>query len=129
MTLENLELWQGAWTIKTQHYHGKLIINDVLDDTEEGILRGTLILKKGEHDKLFYNFGVSIALDRVDSDKIVFTGRDQRSLDERSYSIFVLLVRYTQPKGVGNRAIGYFQLEDGPDQAEGHKQPIEATKD
>ncbi len=129
MTLENLELWQGPWTIKTQHYHGKLIINDVLNDSAEGILGGNLVLKKGNQAKPFYNFQVTLALDQVDSDKIVFTGRDQRSEEERSYSILVLLVRYTQPKGTGNRAIGYFQLDDKPDQAEGHKQPIEVTKD
>nr|WP_320050493.1 hypothetical protein [uncultured Desulfuromonas sp.] len=59
----------------------------------------------------------------------MFSGRDKRAGGEKSYVIEVLLVRYSQPTGAGNRAVGYFQLAAEPDRPEGQKQPIEVTKE
>ena len=129
MALENLEIWQGTWSLETQHYHGKLTIGDNQNGAEDDSLSGNLVLNKTDHEEQDYNFLLSIPIKTVDHDKIVLTGRDRRGEDVNSYSIHVLLVRYSQPKGAGNRAIGYFQLASGPDRPKGHKQPIEATKD
>ena len=92
-------------------------------------MKGNLVLQKEHHEDSEYNFCLAIPLQTVDSDKIVFSGRDKRTGGEKSYGIEVLLVRYSQPTGAGNRAIGYFQLAAQPERPEGHKQPIEATKE
>lgn len=129
MALKNLAIWHGTWRIETQHYRGKLIIGDNADTTENDSVNGTLVLHKEDHEDPEYNFRLSIPLQMVDTDKIVLSGSDLRDGEEKSYSIDVLLVRYSHPTGAGNRAIGYFQLAAAPERPEGHKQPIEATKE
>lgn len=129
MAFKNLEIWQGTWRIDTQYYRGKLVIGDNIDAAENDSVNGNLVLHKEHHKDPEYNFQLSIPLKTVDSDKIVFSGRDRREGGEKSYVIDVLLVRYSQPTGAGNRAIGYFQLAAEPERPEGHKQPIEATKE
>jgi len=129
MALINLEIWQGTWTLETEHYHGKLTIGDNQNGTEDDSLSGNLVLHKAHHEEQEYHFLLSIPIKTVDHDKIVLFGKDRRGEDENSFSIYVLLVRYNQPKGTGNRAIGYFQLASGAERPKGHKQPIEATKD
>jgi hypothetical protein len=129
MAIENFKIWHGTWRIETQHYRGKLIIGDKRDAAENDALNGNLVLYKEHHEEPEYNFCLSIPLQTVDTDKIVFSGRDRREGDEKSYAIEVLLVRYSHPTGAGNRAIGYFQLAAEPERPEGHKQPIEATKE
>lgn len=126
--MNNLEIWQGVWGLETEHYRGELTIQDAKNGLEDETLSGNLILQKANHEDADYDFLLSIPIKTIAHDKIVLFGRDRRGEEENSYSIYVLLVRYSQPRGVGNRAIGYFQLASGTEQPKGHKQPIEAVK-
>jgi hypothetical protein len=74
-------------------------------------MNGNLVLHKEHHKEPEYTFRLSIQLHTVETDTIVLSGRDQRDGDEKSYSIEVLLVRYSHPTGAGNRAIGYFHRQ------------------
>jgi hypothetical protein len=78
MALKNLEIWHGTWRVETQHYRGKLIIGDNIDAAENYSLNGKLVLHKEHHEKPEYTFRLSIPLQTVETDTIVFGGKDQR---------------------------------------------------